>query len=48
MIFWVRHRKDDATWRRHLPAQVIASLLCLTILTITVLEKFAEGGGSRS
>jgi amino acid transporter len=43
-VFWVRHRKDDATWWRHLPAHVIASLLCLTILTITVLEKFAEGG----
>jgi uncharacterized membrane protein SirB2 len=43
-VFWIRHRKDDPTWWKHLPAHVIAALLCLTILGITVLEKFAEGG----
>jgi uncharacterized membrane protein SirB2 len=43
-VFWVRHRKDDATWWRHLPAHVIATLLCVTILTITIFEKFTEGG----
>jgi amino acid transporter len=43
-VFWIRHRKDDPTWWRHLPAHVVATLLCATILTITVLEKFAEGG----
>jgi amino acid transporter len=43
-VFWVRHRKDDPTWARHLPAHVMATLLCMTILAITVLEKFADGG----
>ena len=43
-VLWIRHRKDDPSWWRHLPAHVIAALLCLTILGITVLEKFAEGG----
>ena len=43
-VFWIRHRKDDPTWWRHLPAHITAMILCVTILTITVLEKFAEGG----
>jgi amino acid transporter len=43
-VFWIRHRKDDPTWWRHLPAHITATILCVTILTITVLEKFAEGG----
>jgi amino acid transporter len=43
-VFWVRHRKDDPQWWRHLPAHVMATVLCVTILVITVLEKFAEGG----
>jgi amino acid transporter len=42
--YWVRHRKEDPSWWRHLPAHVLASILCLTILVITILEKFAEGG----
>jgi amino acid transporter len=42
--FWIEHRKDDPDWKRHLPAHVVAALLCLTILAITILEKFAEGG----
>lgn len=42
--FWIRHRKDDATWSRHLPAHLLAAALCLVILAITVFEKFAEGG----
>jgi amino acid transporter len=41
---WVRHRKVDPSWWRHLPAHVLASILCITILVITVAEKFAEGG----
>ena len=43
-VFWVRHRKEDPTWWKHLPAHVAAVLLCVTILVITILEKFAEGG----
>jgi amino acid transporter len=42
--FWIRHRKQHADWRRHLPAHLLAAALCLVILGITVFEKFAEGG----
>jgi amino acid transporter len=41
---WVKQRKVDPTWSRHLPAHVLAAGLCLTILGITIFEKFAEGG----
>jgi amino acid transporter len=42
--FWIRHRREQPSWPRQLFAHVIALLLCLTILVITVLEKFREGG----
>jgi hypothetical protein len=43
-LFWIRARKSDRTWARHLPAHVLAALLCMTILGITIYEKFMEGG----
>jgi amino acid transporter len=43
-VFWVRNRKQDPTWAKHLPAHIAATILCVTILAITILEKFAEGG----
>jgi amino acid transporter len=43
-LFWFRNRDVDAGWWRHLPAHVLASLLCVTILGITIYEKFTEGG----
>jgi amino acid transporter len=43
-VFWVKNRKDQPTWLRHLPAHITAALLCLTILGVTIYEKFAEGG----
>ncbi|HVW26343.1 MAG TPA: APC family permease [Polyangiaceae bacterium] len=42
--FWVRKCKEDPTWARHLPAHLVAAALCLTILGITIFEKFTEGG----
>jgi hypothetical protein len=42
--FWVRHRNDHAEWPRHLFAHVLGLALCVTILGITTLEKFTEGG----
>ncbi|HEX3594267.1 MAG TPA: APC family permease, partial [Polyangiaceae bacterium] len=41
---WIRKRKEDPTWARHLPAHLLAAGLCLTILGITIFEKFADGG----
>jgi amino acid transporter len=42
--FWVRGRKDHPDWYRHLPIHVIGLTLCLTILVVTVIEKFTAGG----
>jgi amino acid transporter len=42
--FWVKHRAGHADWRRHLFAHLLALVLCVTILAITVFEKFTEGG----
>jgi len=42
--FWLRHRAEHAEWKRHLSAHLLALTLCATILVITILEKFLEGG----
>jgi amino acid transporter len=42
--FWIRDRAQHPSWRRHLPAHLLAMLLCVLILGITVYEKFSEGG----
>ncbi|HZU84795.1 MAG TPA: APC family permease [Polyangiaceae bacterium] len=42
--FWVQHRKEHSDWYRHLPIHVIGLALCLTILAVTVFEKFTAGG----
>src|SRR6476620_9800151 len=43
--FWIKHRGDHPReWKRHLPVHLTGLTLCLTILTVTVIEKFAEGG----
>jgi amino acid transporter len=43
--FWIRHRKEHAReWKRHLPVHFTGLTLCLTILVVTVMEKFGEGG----
>ena len=42
--FWVRHRHKDPHWRRHLPVHVIGLILCVSILALTCVEKFLEGG----
>src|SRR3954464_16003540 len=42
--FWIRHRREHADWKRHLFAHLVALALCATILVITILEKFVDGG----
>lgn len=42
--FYIRNRELDPKWRRHIVIHIIGLVLCLTILGVTVFEKFAEGG----
>ena len=42
--FWIQHRREHPEWYRHLPAHLLGLLLCVTILAVTVYEKFGQGG----
>jgi amino acid transporter len=42
--FWIAERGEQDAWKRRLAAHAGAAVLCLTILAVTVFEKFAEGG----
>ena len=42
--FFIRRRRTDPLWKKHLSVHLIGLTLCLTILIITTLEKFAFGG----
>ncbi len=42
--FWVRERKKHPTWRKHISVHLTGLTLCLFIFTVTVYEKFGEGG----
>jgi amino acid transporter len=43
-VHWVRRRKQDPSWARHLPAHLAAAGLCVLILVVTIIQKFLEGG----
>jgi len=42
--FFIRRRREDPQWMRHLSVHLVGLLLCVTILVITTVEKFTEGG----
>ena len=42
--FWVSHRERHPDWKRKISIHVIGLAMCLTILAVTVFEKFLEGG----
>jgi hypothetical protein len=42
--FWIQNRKEHREWLKHLPIHLLGLGLCLTILVVTVLEKFTAGG----
>jgi amino acid transporter len=44
VIFYLRRRSQHKAWKRHIGIHVIGLILCVTILTVTVFEKFLEGG----
>ncbi|MCR4414588.1 MAG: hypothetical protein NUV77_19395, partial [Thermoguttaceae bacterium] len=41
---WWQRRRQDARWRRRLALFVVGASLCVSILCVTVAEKFLEGG----
>ena len=42
--FWIQHKKEHLDWYRHLPIHLLGLGLCLTILVVTIIEKFTAGG----
>jgi len=42
--YFIRNRKRENKWKKHLPVHMTGFLLCFTILIITCYEKFREGG----
>jgi amino acid transporter len=42
--FFIKNRKTDKNWKKHLPVHLIGLTLCVTILIITSIEKFRYGG----
>ncbi|MBF0480867.1 MAG: APC family permease [Desulfovibrionaceae bacterium] len=42
--FFIRHRKEEKKWLQHLSVHATGFILCATILVITLIEKFSEGG----
>src|SRR5437773_696675 len=41
--FWFSGRREHENWVRHISVHVLGLVLCLTILSIMVVEKFGEG-----
>jgi hypothetical protein len=42
--FWVKNRKEHKDWFKHLPIHLIGLTMCVTILIVTSVVKFAVGG----
>jgi amino acid transporter len=42
--FFIRNRKKEPHWKKHLPVHLTGLTLCLTILIVTSIEKFRSGG----
>jgi amino acid transporter len=42
--FFIRNRKKEPHWKKHLPVHLTGLTVCLTILIITTIEKFTHGG----
>ncbi len=42
--YFIRGRRRDRDWKKHLPVHLVGLAVCLAILVVTVLEKFGHGG----
>ena len=43
-LYWIKHRKDDGRWFPRLLLSSIGLLVTGSILMVTIIEKFSEGG----
>ncbi|MBV8576019.1 MAG: APC family permease [Acetobacteraceae bacterium] len=43
-IYWWRHRADGSRWKRRLALSALGLTVTASVLVITIVEKFAEGG----
>ena len=41
--FWLHERSRDAKWGRHILVHVVGLVMCLSILTFTIVLKFSQG-----
>ncbi len=42
--FFIKNRKTEPHWKKHLPVHLTGLTVCLTVLIITTIEKFPAGG----
>jgi len=42
--YWIQNRKKYPDWSRHIVIHLIGLVLCLSILMVSLFEKFTEGG----
>jgi len=42
--FFLKNKSSDVKWKQHIMIHLVGLVLCLTILCVTVYEKFGEGG----
>jgi amino acid transporter len=42
--FWIKNRAEHEDWLRHLPVHLVGLALCVVILIVTSVVKFAVGG----
>jgi len=42
--FFIKNRKTEPHWKKHLPVHLTGLTVCVTVLTITTIEKFPVGG----
>ncbi len=42
--YWIQKRREYPDWPKHITIHIIGLVLCLSILTVSLLEKFTEGG----
>lgn len=43
-IYWVKHRRDDRRWKRRLALSATGLVVTVSILVVTTVAKFHEGG----